>query len=67
MFAVGERAIGVQAHPEFTAEISATLTDLRVDLIGAAAAAEARASLVHPLDRQTVAEWIVRFLRGHEI
>ncbi len=66
MFAVGDRAIGVQAHPEFTAEISATLTDHRVDLIGATAAAEARASLVQPLDRQTVAEWIVRFLRRHQ-
>jgi GMP synthase-like glutamine amidotransferase len=67
MFTIGDRAFGVQAHPEFSAEISAVLTDLRVELIGAAAAAKARASLEQPIDRQTVAEWIARFLRGHEI
>lgn len=64
MFAVGERAIGIQAHPEFSADISRALIDLRADLIGAAATAAGRASLVTPLDRGTLAEWIVRFLSG---
>lgn len=63
MFAVGRRAIGVQAHPEFTAELSAALIDLRVDLIGETTAAVARASLSTPLDRATIARWIGRFLR----
>ncbi|MDQ6697576.1 MAG: hypothetical protein M3Z46_08980 [Actinomycetota bacterium] len=64
MFAVGERAIGIQAHPELSAEISAALIDLRAELIGAAAATAGRASLVTPLDRRTVARWIAGFLSG---
>jgi GMP synthase (glutamine-hydrolysing) len=63
MFAIGPRAIGVQAHPEFTAELSRALIDLRVDLIGEATAAAARSSLSTALDRATVARWIGRFLR----
>jgi GMP synthase (glutamine-hydrolysing) len=62
MFRVGARALGIQAHPEFSAALSAALTDLRLDLIGAAAAAEARASLAQPLDREIVARWVARFL-----
>jgi GMP synthase-like glutamine amidotransferase len=64
MFAVGERAIGIQAHPEFTADLSLALIDLRVDLIGEPAASEARASLKTPLDRDIIAGWITRFLHG---
>jgi len=64
MFSVGDRAIGIQAHPEFTAALSRALTDLRVELIGEAGAADARESLSTPLDRQLAAEWIAQFLRG---
>jgi len=64
MFSVGERAIGIQAHPEFTAALSRALTDLRVELIGEAVAADARESLNTPLDRHLAAEWIAQFLRG---
>lgn len=64
MMAVGERAIGLQAHPEFPASLSAALLDLRIDLIGAEPVRVAHDSLTGPLDRELVAGWIVRFLRG---
>lgn len=62
MFALGERAIGLQPHPEFTASISRALVEGRRDLIGERRADEALASLDAPLDRDLVAGWIVRFL-----
>ena len=62
MFALGDRAIGLQPHPEFTASISRTLVGGRRDLIGEGRADQALASLDAPLDRDLVARWIVRFL-----
>jgi GMP synthase-like glutamine amidotransferase len=62
MFALGDRAIGLQPHPEFTASISRTLVGGRRDLIGEGRADQALASLDAPLDRDLVAGWIVRFL-----
>jgi len=64
MMAVGDRAIGIQAHPEFPAPLSAALLDLRVDLIGADVVRAAHATLATPLDRELVAGWIVRFLQS---
>jgi len=64
MMAVGPRAIGLQAHPEFTAPLSAALLDLRVDLIGAEPVRLAHATLTARLDQELIAGWIVRFLRG---
>ncbi|MEJ7584774.1 MAG: gamma-glutamyl-gamma-aminobutyrate hydrolase family protein [Acidimicrobiales bacterium] len=64
MMAIGSRAIGIQAHPEFTAPLSAALLDLRVDLIGEAVVQAAHDTLSAGLDRELVAGWIVRFLRA---
>lgn len=64
MFALGERAIGLQPHPEFTADISRRLTELRRDLIGPARADAALTSLATPLDRDVMASWLVHFLVG---
>ncbi len=61
MFAVGDRAIGLQPHPEFTAALSRRLTGMRRDLIGEQRADVALASLTTPLDRERVAGWLVRF------
>lgn len=63
-FELGERAIGIQPHPEFSADISRRLTTLRYDLMGAATSDAALASLGLPLDRATVARWLVTFLLG---
>jgi GMP synthase-like glutamine amidotransferase len=62
MFQVGERAVGLQPHPEFTAAISGELVGARRELIGEQRADAALASLADPLDRELMAGWIVGFL-----
>jgi GMP synthase-like glutamine amidotransferase len=61
LFAIGERAFGLQPHPEFTAAISSELVGARRDLLGEARADAALASLAGPLDRDLIATWIGRF------
>ncbi len=67
-FEIGARAIGIQAHPEFTIDLSRRLTTLRYDLMGAETSNAALASLDvadapdAALDRATVARWIANFL-----
>ena len=62
MLAVGDRTLGVQAHPEFTsAYIDALLAD-RVARIGDDAVAVARAGLAQPTDEPTIARWMARIL-----
>ena len=61
---VGPAMVGIQAHPEFSsAYVDALLAD-RVELIGAARTAAARAALARPTDEATVARWIGRVLTG---
>ncbi len=60
-FIVGDRAWTIQVHPEFTPELADHLLAGRIELIGAARVAEARASLYRPLDRHELAGWIARF------
>jgi GMP synthase-like glutamine amidotransferase len=61
-FALGDRAIGIQPHPELTADHSRILLSARRDLIGADRADTALSTLDRPLDRRLVAGWIARFL-----
>jgi hypothetical protein len=63
MLAIGDDAIGVQAHPEFSAPYLEALLDDRVDRIGEARTAEAVASLEQPTDDRAVAGWMLGFLR----
>jgi GMP synthase-like glutamine amidotransferase len=62
MFQLGERAFGLQPHPEFTAALSAELVGARRELLGEPLATAALDSLSHPLDRDLAAAWIVGFL-----
>jgi len=62
MFSLGERAIGVQAHPEFTVPGTRLLIDAREELFGVQTAAAARASLDEPPDAALLAGWIAAFL-----
>jgi GMP synthase-like glutamine amidotransferase len=59
--AVGTRAWTLQGHPEFVPALADHLLAGRVELIGAARVAAARATLDRPLDRLTVARWIAEF------
>jgi GMP synthase-like glutamine amidotransferase len=62
MFELGEQAIAVQAHPEFTVAGTRELIDAREELFGMQTAAAARASLEDPLDAALVGRWIATFL-----
>jgi len=62
MFRVGERMLGIQAHPEFTAAYSEALILNRVERIGEAKACAALSSLRQAMDEAVVAKWIAEFL-----
>ena len=64
MFALGERAFGIQPHPELTAEHSKILLTARRDLIGPDRCDAALASLDTALDDRLVAGWIAKLLLG---
>jgi GMP synthase-like glutamine amidotransferase len=62
MFRVGDRMLGVQAHPEFAKAYSQALLLDRVDRIGAELARTALASLEQETDEDLVINWIREFL-----
>jgi len=62
MFTLGDRALGIQPHPELTAAHSTVILAARRDLIGPGRADDALATLDRPLDRDLVAGWIAAFL-----
>lgn len=64
MLAVDDHIVGIQAHPEFTADYMRALLVDRVDRIGEAGTAAALASLEQPTDEGAVAGWLLAFLRG---
>jgi GMP synthase-like glutamine amidotransferase len=59
---VGERMVGIQAHPEFTTAYAEALLADRVPLIGEEAVAAARAGLAQPTDEGRVARWMAGVL-----
>lgn len=63
-FSLGSRALAIQPHPEFDAELSRALTLARRDQFGHELVDEALASLHQPTDRDLVASWMTSFLRG---
>ena len=62
VLAVGERMLGIQAHPEFTDAYSAALLADRELRIGREATADAASTLGGTTDDGTAARWIGRFL-----
>jgi GMP synthase-like glutamine amidotransferase len=62
VLAVGDRMLGIQAHPEFGPRYVEALLDDRVGRIGAERTEAARRSLARPTDEAAVARWIARFL-----
>lgn len=59
---VDEHMLGVQAHPEFSAEYLAALLHAREDRIGEDLVAQALASLDAPRHDAAIAEWLHRSL-----
>jgi len=64
-FAIGKQVFAVQGHPEFTAEFTSALIDLREDKIGKDRSDQARVSLQNPHDGRRVGGWILDFFTGH--
>ena len=62
MFRVGERMLGIQAHPEFSKDYSEALLLDRVERIGEAKARAALSSLSQATDEAAVAKWMAEFL-----
>ncbi|MFO8064786.1 MAG: hypothetical protein R6V29_09175 [Spirochaetia bacterium] len=61
-FIIGETALGLQGHPEFSADLTKSLIRAKPDHYGREVATAALASLEHHVDRAPVARWIARFL-----
>lgn len=65
MFRVGERMLGIQAHPEFAPEyVGAVLPD-RIERVGVEKTERALQSLERPLHRKLIAGWVEQFLRAN--
>jgi GMP synthase-like glutamine amidotransferase len=64
MFRVGERMLGIQAHPEFPLLYEEALMRLRVERIGAEKTAKGLESLKLPLHSTLMAQWMVGFVKS---
>jgi GMP synthase-like glutamine amidotransferase len=62
MFRVGDSMLGIEGHPEFTAEFSEALIRARVERIGPAASRAALQTVRQPTDAPVVAQWIRKFI-----
>lgn len=63
MLAIGDDAVGIQAHPELGRPYVEALLHDRVERIGAAGTAAAIETLAQPTHERLVATWLLQFLR----
>ncbi|NQZ93302.1 MAG: GMP synthase [Moritella sp.] len=63
MFQVDAHFLGLQGHPEFTAQYSAVLMEQRRDIIPADTINSAMDSLNYQADDKLITKWILAFLR----
>lgn len=63
MFRVGQTMLGIEGHPEFTAQFAEALIRARAKSIGAERADAALESVGQPSDGALVGRWISAFLR----
>ena len=64
MFRVGETMLGIEGHPEFTADFAEALIRARRARIGPERADAALKTVTEPNDGPLVGRWIARFLRA---
>ena len=67
MIQVGEKMLGIQAHPEFSKAYDRILMEARVERMGAAVVKEGLDSLAKAVDRETVRRWVLNFLNYQQI
>ncbi|MBC8506846.1 MAG: hypothetical protein ISR58_00710 [Anaerolineales bacterium] len=62
-FAIEDQVLGVQGHPEFTADIMHQILDARKEIFGPGLCAAATTSIdIGSPDNQILAKWVVNFL-----
>ena len=64
MFRIGETMLGIEGHPEFTADFAEALIRNRAKSIGADGTAAALQSVRQPNDGALIGRWIAAFLRA---
>ena len=64
MFRVGETMLGIEGHPEFTAQFAEALIQARKERIGITRALAALETVRQPTDGPLLGRWITRFLRA---
>lgn len=62
MFRIGNRILGMQAHPEFSKAYDQALMELRIERMGEEKVKSGIESLKKSVDDLLVAEWIVKFV-----
>lgn len=62
MFRVGNKMLGIQAHPEFSKEYDQALMELRIERIGEEKVRSGIKSLELPTHELIIAEWIRKFV-----
>ena len=66
-FVVGDLALALQGHPEYSTAYAADLMSLREHTLGPTLFADGLASLDCPLDTNVVGQWIANFLLGETL
>jgi len=66
MFMVGNKMLGIQAHPEFTKTYNQALMEMRVERIGARKVEFGIMSLELPTSENSIAQWIINFVRTNK-
>jgi GMP synthase (glutamine-hydrolysing) len=64
LFRVGETMLGIEGHPEFTAEFAEALIRARRERIGAERSEAALRTIRQPNDGVLLGRWISRFLQA---
>lgn len=68
MIQVGEKMLGIQAHPEFSKRYDGYLMELRKEKIGGETVGSGMKSMSMEVDKEIIRNWILRFLEigGHD-
>lgn len=67
MLAVGDHMLGIQAHPEFSADYARELMESRRERIGSEAIDRAQATLLSPTDSAVIVRWIEAFFSSDSL
>ena len=67
MFTVGNKMLGIQAHPEFSKKYNQTLMEDRLEIMGKEKVENGLESLSKELDNSTIVNWIINFIQQNSI